>query len=202
MPLFDLREHFGIWDRCGNSRFFKKQSKTSRIYLNPLDGVLVSAHEEHHGPGYSGPKTYTLIVREAKRASDEEVAKSYERNQPWVEQALKQFFYYQAMGWALDAIREVTGQRQLPGDRDMGNFLNFYKSGGEKYRKEGGRDYEQFYWEGSTLKDRGDQPMLEEVLEAILRTVSEMKSTIVDYGRSISEADVEEALGSLGILEC
>jgi len=141
-------------------------------------------------------------VREGKRASDEEVAKSYERNQPWVEKALKQFFYHQAMGWALDAIREHTGQPQLPGDRDMGNFLTFYKSGGEAYRREGGRDYEQFYWEGSVLKDRGDQPMLEEALEAILRTVSEMKSTIVDYGRRISETDVEEALAGLGIIEC
>jgi hypothetical protein len=177
-PLFDLREHFGIWDRCGNSRFFKKQSSYSKIYLNPLDGVLVSAHEDHHGPGYSGPKTYTLIVRDGKKASDEEVVKSYERNYRWVQKALKQFFYYKAMGWALNAIKEYTGQTQLPGDKDMGNFLNFYKSGGEAYRKEGGLDYKQFYWEGSVLKDRGDLPLLEEALEAILRTVSEMEGII------------------------
>jgi hypothetical protein len=197
--LIDLREHFGIWDRCGNSRFFKKQSPSSMIYLNPLDGVLVSAHKEVV-PGST--VRYTLIVRDASKASKEDIEKAYEANSPWVQNAVKQFFYYQAIGWALDAIKEHTGKDPLPGDKDMGNFLTLYQAGGESYRKEGGRDYQQFVWEGSVLKDLGDVPLLEEALEAILRTVSVMKSTVVDYGRGLSEADVEDALAERGILEC
>lgn len=197
--MFDLREHFGIWDRCGNSRFFKKQSPSSKIYLNPLDGVLVAAHKEAV-PG--GAVSYTLVVRDAEKASKEDIGKAYEVNSPWVQRAVKDFFYNQAMGWILDALKEFNGKDPLPGDKDMGNFLSLYQAGGESYRKEGGRDYQQFVWEGSILKDRGDVPLLEETLEAILRTVSVIKSTVVDYGRGLSEADVDEALAELGILEC
>jgi hypothetical protein len=197
--LIDLREHFGIWDRCGNSRFFKKQATYSKIYLNPLDGVLVSAHKDYVP---SGAVSYTLVVRDASKASKEDILKAYEANYPWVQNAVKQFFYHQALGWALDALKEHTGKDPLPGDKDMGNFLRIYQAGGESYRKEGGRDYQQFVWEGSVLKDLGDVPLLEETLEAILRTVSAMKSTIVDYGRGLSESDVEDALAERGILEC
>lgn len=197
--LIDLREHFGIWDRCGNSRFFRKQAPSSKIYLNPLDGVLVSAHKEHVSGGII---SYTLVVRDGGKATQGDIEKAYEANYPWVQNAVKKFFYYQALGWALNAIRDFTGKDPLPGDKDMGNFLRLYQSGGEKYRKEGGRDYQQFVWEGSVLKDRGDIPLLEEALEAIYRTVNEMKSTIVDYGRGLSEADVDEALAERGVLEC
>lgn len=197
--LIDLREHFGIWDRCGNSRFFRKQSRSSKIYLNPLDGVLVSAHKEHVSGGII---SYTLVVRDGQKAAEGDIDKAYEQNQPWVQSAVKRFFYYKALGWAFNAIREVSGKEQLPGDKEMGNFLTFYRSGGEKYRKEGGRDYEQYVWEDGVIKDRGEVPFLEEALEAIYRTVNEMKSTIVDYGRGLSEADVEEALAERGVLEC
>lgn len=197
--LVDLREHFGIWDRCGNTRFFKKQAPSSKIYLNPLDGVLVSAHKEHVP---SGTISYTLVVRDGQKAAEGDIEKAYEMNSwaPWVQKAVKKFFYYKAMGWAFNAIRGE--KHQLPGDKEMGNFLTFYKSGGEKYRNEGGTDYQQFVWEGETIKDRGEVPLLEEALEAIYRTISGMKSTIVDYGRGLSEADVEDALAERGILEC
>jgi len=200
--LIDLREHFGIWDRCGNTRFFQKEGRGgSKLFLNALDGLRVSANPTRYP---DGRVTYTLIVQDASKAVDGDIEKSYEQNSPypWIQRAVKRFFYLKAIGWALDAVKEYTGQAPLPGDKDMGNFLRLYQSGGEKYRKEGGRDYEQFYWEGSVLKDRGDVPLLEEALEAISRTIGGMRSTIVDYGTGLSEADVEEALAERGILEC
>lgn len=186
--LIDLREHFGIWDRCGNSRFFIKNPANpwAKIFLNPLDGMLATVHR------YSEDvPLYELIVRDAKKASDEELKSSFEINKPfpWIERAVRRFFYYQAIGWALDAIREHAGKDPLPGDKDMGNFLAHYEAGGEHYRQEGG-------------SSPGDKPMLEETLQAILRTVTDTKGTISDYGRGLSEQDMEEALAHLGILEC
>jgi hypothetical protein len=185
---FDLREHFGIWDHCGNTRFFKKQNKWSEIYLNPLDGLLIAAHRDR----LEGEPSYTFVVRDARKAENDEVKKAFRANEPWVKRAVEKFFYHQALGWALDAIKEHAGRPPMPGDRDLGNFLEFYKSGAgdrEKYLNEGGS---------------GDLnvPFLEETLEAILRTMGSMDGITVDYGRGLSQTDLDEALGSFGILEC
>lgn len=191
--LIDLREHFGIWKRCGNTRFFQKEgrrrrSHESKLFLNALDGLRVSASPTHYP---DGRVTYTLIVQDASKAADGDIEKSYEENSPypWIQRAVKQFFYYQALGWALDAIKEHTGQEPLPGDREMGNFLRLYEPGGKRYLEEGG-------------SSESDKPMLEEALEAINRTIGGMRSTIVDFGRDLSEEDVQEALAERGILEC
>ena len=190
--MFDLREHFGIWDQCGNTRFFKKKNAWSEIYLNPLDGVLVAAHDETKASHRSGEPRYTFVLKDATKADDAEVKRAFKSNEPWVERAVMQFFYSKALGWALDAIKQHTGMQPLPGDRDLGNFLRFYKSGAgdrEKYLREGGL--------GSL-----DEPFLEEVLEGILRTMGSMERITVDYGRNLSKADLDEALAELGILEC
>ena len=193
MPDFDLRKEFGIWKQCGNTRFFKKENQWSEIYLNPIDGLLVAGRDETKvlPPPRRDPR-YTLVVMDARKAEDSEVKKAFAANQPWVERAVLDFFYYKAMGWALDYIKERFGRESIPGDRTLGNFLSFYKSGGgdrEKYLNEGGV--------GSL-----EVPFLEETLEGILRTMNSMDRIVVDYGRNLSQADFEEALENLGILEC
>jgi hypothetical protein len=182
--MIDLREHFGIWNRCGNTRFFKKENPWSEIYLNPLDGVLVAAHRNKLDR--EDPR-YVLVVRDAQKAKEDTIEKAYATNYPWVKRAVKRFFYFQATGWALDAIKEHAGTEPIPGDRDLGNFLRFYKAGGERYLKEG---------------HSGEEPSLEEALEGILRTITSMNEITVDYGRNLSQADLEEALAHWGILEC
>jgi len=145
---------------------------------------LVAAHRrklEGDGP------RYTLVVRDAQKAEEGVTEKAYAANQPWVARAVKRFFYFMAMGWALDAVREHTGADPLPGDREMGNFLRLYKAGGERYRKEG---------------RSGEEPSLEEALEGVLRTVTSMGGVTVDYGQNLSQADLDEALAEFGILEC
>lgn len=189
--MFDLREHFGIWDQCGNTRFFKKTNQWSEIYLNPLDGILIAARDEMKTASQPrGEPSYTLVVMDARKGDDAEVKKAFAANQPWVERAVGQFFYSMALGWTVDALRKFTGQDPIPGDRDLGNFLRFYKSGAgdrEKYLKEGGA---------------GNEPFLEEALEAILRTMNSMDRIVVDYGKRLSQADLDEALAEHGILEC
>lgn len=190
--MFDLREHFGIWDQCGNTRFFKKQNAWSEIYLNPLDGVMVAARDETKTSHRQGDPRYTFVVKDARKAEDPEVKRAFAANQPWVEQAVMQFFYSKALGWALDAIKQHTGMEPVPGDRELGNFLRFYKSGAgdrEKYLREGG------------IGSPGE-PFLEEALEGILRTMNSMDRITVDYGRNLPQADLDEALADLGILEC
>jgi len=186
--MIDLREHFGIWDRCGNTRFFKKENPWSEIYLNPLDGLLVAARRDR----LEGEPRFTLVVRDARQAEDDAVEKAFAANKPWVKRATQEFFYSKALGWALDVIKEHTGAEPIPGDRELGNFIRFYKSGAgdrEKYLKEGG-------------SGGMDEPFLEEALEAILRTMGSMDGITVDYGRNLSQADLDEALADLGILEC
>jgi hypothetical protein len=185
--LIDLRKHFGIWNRCGNTRFFYTENPSGKTYLNPLDGFLVTAYKARTPQG----DRYRLFVRDASKAAEGDIERAYQVNSPypWIERSVKQFFYYQALGWALDAIREHTGQEQLPGDREMGNFLRLYEPGGKRYLEEGG-------------SPESDKPMLEEALKAITITIGNMPSTIVDYGQNLSEEDIQEALAELGILEC
>lgn len=188
-PLVDLREHFGIWERCGNSRFFEKNPDNPHgaTYLNPIDGILVFVSK--HEPWPKGEPTYTLTVRDASKAREGSVEAAYSRNYPWVKKAVTRFFYYKALGWALDAIRKVAG-RSRACDADVRNFLELYQGGGEHYLKQGGGLPE------------GSKPMLEEALEGILRTIAELDGSIVDYGRGLSLGDLESALFDLGILEC
>lgn len=184
--LIDLREHFGIWKRCGNTRFFQKEGEWAKLFLNPIDGFRISASPMRYP---DGRVTYTLLVQDAREAADGDIDKAYAENYPWVQRAVKQFFHYKAIGWALNAIKDYYGQAPLPGDKAMGNFLNLYEPGGKRYLEEGG-------------SPESDKPMLEEALEAINRTIAGMKSTIVDYGHDLSEEDVQEALEDRGILEC
>lgn len=191
--MIDLRQHFGIWDQCGNTRFFKKRNEWSEIYLNPIDGVLVAARDETKIlPGPRQEPRYTLVVKDAAKGDDADVKRAFAANEPWVEQAVDRFFYNKALGWALDAIKKHYGREPMPGDRDLGNFLAFYKSGAgerEKYLREGGT--------GPI-----ETPFLEEALEGILRTMNSMEKITIDYGRNLSQADLEGALAEHGILEC
>lgn len=191
MTTLDLRKHFGIWTRCGNTRFFKKSDQWGEVYLNPLDGITVSARDESKISQDKEPR-YTFVVKNAEKASDGEVIKAFKSNQPWVERAVNQFFYMQALGWSLDEIKERRGIEPIPGDKDLGNFIRFYQSGAgdrQKYLEHGG---------SGPL----DVPFLEETLAAILITINSMDGTTVDYGRNLSQSDLDEALAELGILEC
>lgn len=186
--MIDLREHFGIWKRCGNSRFFLKNpgNPWSRLFLNPLDGVLVSARNKSMLD--QDPK-YTFVVRNASKAPTGAAEAAMKANQPWVEKVVRQFFYLQALGWAADALKKHAGRPQDPGDRDMNNFLAFYQPGGDKYEREGGLP-------------SGERPMLEETLEGVLRTIANMDRSTVDYGDNLSAEDLDEALSERGIIEC
>ncbi len=186
--LFDLRQHFGIWKRCGNTRFFQKNPDNpwGKIFLNPLDGILVSAHRR--SPLDQEPR-YDLVVRNAKKASNEEVQQTFSTDTPWIRRAVHTFFYLQSLGWASEFIKRFTGQPKTQGDPEVRNMLKIYHFRHYKYLKE-----------GSSPDD--DRPMLEEALAAILATIAALPKTIVNYGRNLSEEDLEYAFAELGIMEC
>lgn len=198
----DLRDHFGIWERCGNTRFFRKDPDNPWriVYLNPLDGILVILRKTSLAPHVSAdepilpwrqPKEephYELIVKNASRAREGAVEEVHRRTQPWVKRAVQDFFRFQMMGWAAEAILEHHG-KPTPGDPDIRHMLKIYRPGGQRYLREG-------------RSPEGDEPFLEEMLEAVFRTVGQLESATVDYGRNLSQADAAEALAELGILEC
>lgn len=183
----DLRDHFGIWERCGNTRFFRKDPENPWriVYLNPLDGILAILRTRSFPP--EEPR-YELVVKDASKAPENAVEEVHRHTQPWVKRAVRDFFNLQVLGWAVEAILEHGG-KPTAGDPDIRHLLKIYQAGGERYRREG-------------RSPEGDRPLLEEMLEGVFRTVARLEGATVDYGRNLSQADAADALAELGILEC
>ena len=74
--LIDLREHFGVWERCGNTRFWRKVDWregyapfTQHLFINPVDGVMIYAHDHPH----AGGPALSVTVRDGRKAEDQDV---------------------------------------------------------------------------------------------------------------------------------
>ena len=71
-PLIDLRDHFGIWEHCGNSKWWRRvpwnrrNPDSERVYVNPIDGLMISAYEYPQVPG----QAWRVTVRDGQKASD------------------------------------------------------------------------------------------------------------------------------------
>lgn len=186
--LIDLRDYFGIWDRCGNTRYFVEKSRFSEVYLNPLDGHLIAIQAT---PMPNNTLSYSITVHDAKKVGQKQLAQTFENTapMPWIERSVRNFFYRQAMGWAIEAIKGYAGKDPTPGDKDMSYFLQFYEHSNPRYREEGNAP-------------ESDKPMLEETLQAIKIVIAQTQGTIADYGRGLTREQVDEAIADYGILEC
>lgn len=187
--MIDLRKHFGIWKRCGNTRFFRKDPENPwRItYVNPLDGVLVEARREN--AELSSEPRWTLVVRDGIRIDEKAAAEVAAGLPRWINRAVVQFFTNRAYGWVQHELLRRAGRDPVGGDEDLRFFVKVYRPSGPKYHQTG------------SSSDLGD-PALEELLEGIYRILSLSVKATADYGRGLSSADVEEALAQHGLLEC
>lgn len=183
---FDLREHYGIWDRCGNTRFWKKrvESQASFLFINPFDGLMVSATPY---PGYHGQpiEAYRVVVRNGMECGQEKMTQAYERNQPWVKRAVTRFFESLMYGVAVE-VMEKHYHKERPVDYAVEYFLKTYKEQDEKYKNEGSGFQE---------------PAREEALEGILKVLNIMDN-ITTGNKIVLKDELDEALAEQGILEC
>lgn len=177
--LIDLREHFGLWDRCGNTRFWKQESDWLDIYVNPIDGLLIIAGE---APG-SGGRGSRVLVKDAKLAEEEPLQRVFAAEPPWVKKAIRDFFMTRAYGWVAKTIKEYS-QGRLTVDHEVVWFLSTYKDAGAAYRLHGSGD-----------------PLREELFMAVKKTLAALDG-ITRVDKVILKEELEEFLGEYGLLEC
>ena len=175
MPTIDLRKHFGLWDRCGNTFFWRQIGlpEYQMILVNPLRGKMITAHDNP----YVGGPAKTVVVRQAEGVSERALERAYERNQPWVRRILDDFFI--GMGAIAAGTVKETPESFL---------LNYYEDQTAKY-KETGEGHSPF-----TGKD--------ELLMATKKVLGALEERAVVLRKIILREELDEFLESYGILEC
>lgn len=171
----DLRKNYGVWDRCGNTRFWSyippEGSKPvfEHTYVNPFKGILIQFSE--HPPG---SPAYYVLVSDSSLATDKHFllasASLYLREK----NVINEFF-------------ENLRTRKMSDEDEVRWFLKSYKAQGARIEEGGGVD----------------QPSREEVLAAIasiLGAIGSVSNTAV--GKVILKDEIDEFLGDYGILEC
>lgn len=174
MPLIDLREHFGIWERCGNTSFWRelRHQTSSRSLVNPVDGAMISAHDH---PYVDGP-ALQVFVRDASNVDEQDVLRAYEGNYPWVKKVMSDFF----TGLAL----LKTG---IPKETPQSFFVKYYEDQTKQF-KETGEGHK------SVGKD--------ELLEAAKRVLLSLGEKSIVLKKVILKDDWDDFLTEYGILEC
>lgn len=175
MPLIDLRQHFGIWDRCGRTNFWRQidQPVYRFVLVDPLRGKMITAHEHPHvgGPALS------VVVRDAQDVDNKELQKAYELNKPWVGRILDDFFT--AVGAISVGIVQGTPEEF---------FLKYYEDQTKHY-KETGEGHSEM-----TGKD--------ELLTATKKVLASLEDRAVKIRKIILRDEWSEFLEGYDILEC
>jgi len=176
-PLIDLREHYGVWDRCGNTKFWALSGPVRRptpnvTFVNPIDGVMIQAYEH---PKVGGP-AFHVVVTNGQMAEEDLVREAYGRlPAPWMKKVLEEFFAF---------LLIVRGH----GKDELRGFLSIYSAQDDRYREEGRGFTERF--------------AREEVLMAVKGLLGALERKVVSVDRVILKEDLEDFLGEYGILEC
>jgi hypothetical protein len=180
MPLIDLREHFGVWERCGNTRFWRVVNWRETVYpfsrhlfLNPIDGVMIYAHDY---PEAGGP-ALEVTVRDGGLASGEDLQKVYPRMERWIGNALR--------GLLTEFLMIRIG---LLKGTPLSFFLKKYKDQTEHFTQTG---------EGH------QNPGKDEVLAATKAALGGLgEKTLAVLHKVILKEEWDEFLADYGILEC
>lgn len=175
MPLVDLREHFGIWKRCGRTSFWREASRAEnrKLLVNPVDGVMISAHDHP----YAGGPALEVVVRDTGNIDDDDMAIAYGINYPWVKKALQNLF----KGMSLIAL---TTSKKTP----LSFFVEYYADQTEHFRETG--------------EGHSDGTGKDEVLAATKKVLASLGDKAVVVRKVILRDEWDEFIESYGILEC
>lgn len=174
-PLVDLREHFGIWERCGRTSFWREAGRAEhrKILVNPVDGVMISAHDHP----YVGGPALEVVVRDTAGIDDDDMLIAYGTNYPWVKNVLVHFF----KGASLIALGLV---KETP----LSFFVKYYEDQTESFRETG---------EGHSVGVGKD-----ELLAATKKILGALGDKAVVVRKVILRDEWDEFIESYGILEC
>jgi hypothetical protein len=177
-PLIDLREHFRIWERCGNTSFWRMKDMgrgAFAFFVDPIHGKSIYAHEH---PQVGGP-ALAVTVRDASNSSDGDLTKVYDhfQDQPWVRRVLERFFTGATLiSFGLSKYKTV-----------LDFFLKEYKDQSEHYIQTG---------EGY------QDPGKDELLTATTKVLGSLGKESIALHKIILKDDWDDFLEGYGILEC
>jgi hypothetical protein len=175
VPLIDLRKRFGLWDRCGQTSYWRLIGlpEYQLILVDPLHGRMITAFDHP----YVGGPAKAVVVRESEGITEKDLERAYDRNQPWVKMILEDFFT--GMGAVAAGVVKETPESF---------FLKHYEDQTKKY-KETGEGHSGF-----TGKD--------ELLMATKKVLGALEERVVVLRKIILREELDEFLESYGILEC
>ncbi len=175
MSVTDLREDFGLWERCGNTNFWRELTSPDyrKVLVNPVDALVIIG-QEHPIPGGPAMKVW---VRDAYNATQADILHSYENNYPWVESIMTEF------AGALQAI-DAGVVHVTP--------THFF----QKYYKDQTKEYKE------TGKGHSEDIGKDELLEAVKRMIVALGKRYVALEKVILRDEWSEFLEDYGILEC
>lgn len=173
-PLIDLREHFSLWARCGNTSFWKELGLPSyrHVFVDPVHGVMISAQDALDKSGLA----MNVFVHDASELGHEEFEPAFQSNYPWVRKVMMDFFI------GLTLIR--IGLTQID---PLSFFLKYYKDQTERYKETG--------------EGHSDETGKDELLEATKRLLGGLEPAL-KLKKTILKEELDEFLESYGILEC
>lgn len=174
-PLIDLREHFSIWGRCGNTSFWKELGNPPyrHVFINPADGVMITAQDLMDRQGLA----MNVWVHDGGSLPSEEIIAALDKTYPWVKRVLIDFFAG-LMYTRVDLIKETP----------LSFFVKYYKDQTRKYIETGEGHSEE------TGKD--------EILEGVKRLIGSLEGKAQIVNKTILKADFDDFLEGYGILEC
>lgn len=177
-PLIDLREHFGIWERCGNTSFWRRQDLGAgafAFFVNPLNGISIYAHEH---PQVGGP-ALMVTARSSENIPEDTFGKVFDNqlsHAPWIKRVVDRFF-------GAMALISLGIWKDTP----LSYFLTAYKDQTEHYIKTG---------EGH------EQVGKDELLTATQKVLGALGTDAVKVHKIILKDEWDEFLEQFGILEC
>lgn len=179
MPLIDLREHFSLWERCGNTSFWKELGLPPyrHVFVNPIDGIMITAQDLMSKFEDPGALAMNIYVHDASELSHDDFTPAFESNYPWVKKVMMDFFT------GLTIIR--LGIVKEP---PLSFFVKYYKDQTQKYKETGEGHSEE------TGKD--------ELLEATKRLIGALEGKALKVKKVILKDEFPEFLEGYGILEC
>lgn len=173
-----LKEHFGVWSRCGNTSFWMLAPRgTTHVFVDPIDAVLVSWDRY---PNADSPGARLLRTFIPEEIHEETIG-------PAIESLPKHMYALYAWFMRALAVSAIFGWEKA---RMLRWFIETYHEQGEAYRQ------------GTEKASEFKEPAREEVLTATLRVFQHLGDYLPKETRFVFVDEVPEALAEWGVVEC